>query len=231
MPFHGSGSVAARKSSMENLTSTPFSKRDSGSAFINQYDRPSTSSSSSSLSSSSLSSSSSETSESSLSTDCDLEVLASEPLVLFCRGYLRGLPTGRLPSRGVEEGLGVTVAHKTKHRHNQHQCANNPGCCDSAHENLEQEVEVPFSDASLRGRPRPRLGPGGGLGVADSGYLRGRPRFLFSPITGGCFESPGYQQDALYKTEQDRIPGVHRSRARTTFASWVAWLFFFSFFL
>lgn len=36
IPFQGSGSVAARKSSMENLTSTPFSIRVSGSAFINQ---------------------------------------------------------------------------------------------------------------------------------------------------------------------------------------------------
>ena len=48
------------------------------------------------------------------------------------------------------------------------------------------DERVPFSDASLRGLPRPRLGPGGGLGVALSGYLRGRPLFLFSPVTGGA---------------------------------------------
>lgn len=53
----------------------------------------------------------------------------------------------------------------------------------------KNSMAVPFSDASLRGRPRPRLGPGGGLGVADSGYLRGRPRFLFSPVPGVCWES------------------------------------------
>lgn len=36
---------------MENFTSTPFSMRDSGSAFINQYERPESSSSSASSSS------------------------------------------------------------------------------------------------------------------------------------------------------------------------------------
>lgn len=37
MPSQGSGSVFAARSSMENLTSTPFSGRDSGSAFMSQY--------------------------------------------------------------------------------------------------------------------------------------------------------------------------------------------------
>lgn len=41
VPSHGSGSLREAKSSMENFTSTPFSNRDSGSAFINQYERPS----------------------------------------------------------------------------------------------------------------------------------------------------------------------------------------------
>lgn len=41
VPSHGSGSLRAAKSSMENFTSTPFSSRESGSAFINQYERPS----------------------------------------------------------------------------------------------------------------------------------------------------------------------------------------------
>lgn len=39
-PSHGSGSVLAARSSMENLTSTPFSMRDSGSALSSQYDFP-----------------------------------------------------------------------------------------------------------------------------------------------------------------------------------------------
>lgn len=39
-PSHCSGSFAAARSSIENLTSTPFSRRDSGSAFISQYERP-----------------------------------------------------------------------------------------------------------------------------------------------------------------------------------------------
>lgn len=30
----------------------------------------------------------------------------------------------------------------------------------------------------------------------DSGYLRGRPRFLFSPVTGGCFDG---QRDTDYR--------------------------------
>lgn len=41
VPSHGSGSVAACRSSIENLTSTPFTIRDSGSAFRSQYDWPS----------------------------------------------------------------------------------------------------------------------------------------------------------------------------------------------
>lgn len=40
IPSQGSGSFAAARSSIENLTSTPFSMRDSGSAFISQYERP-----------------------------------------------------------------------------------------------------------------------------------------------------------------------------------------------
>lgn len=38
VPSHGSGSVRAARSSIENLTSTPFSMRVSGSAFKSQYD-------------------------------------------------------------------------------------------------------------------------------------------------------------------------------------------------
>lgn len=38
LPSQGSGSVRDAKSSIENLTSTPFSNRDSGSAFNSQYD-------------------------------------------------------------------------------------------------------------------------------------------------------------------------------------------------
>ena len=37
IPSQGSGSVLAARSSMENLTSWPFSRRDSGSAFRSQY--------------------------------------------------------------------------------------------------------------------------------------------------------------------------------------------------
>jgi hypothetical protein len=40
LPSQGSGSVFAARSSMENLISWPFSKRDSGSAFMSQYWRP-----------------------------------------------------------------------------------------------------------------------------------------------------------------------------------------------
>lgn len=41
------------------------------------------------------------------------------------------------------------------------------------------------SGTIFRGRPRPRLGPSVvGLGAEPSGYLRGRPRFLFSPVMG-----------------------------------------------
>lgn len=40
IPSQGSGSVLLAKSSIENLTSTPFSIRDSGSAFMSQYCRP-----------------------------------------------------------------------------------------------------------------------------------------------------------------------------------------------
>lgn len=39
LPSHGSGSVLAARSSIEKETSTPFSKRVSGSAFISQYCR------------------------------------------------------------------------------------------------------------------------------------------------------------------------------------------------
>ena len=39
-PSHGSGSVRAARSSIENLTSTPFSSLDSGSAFMSQYELP-----------------------------------------------------------------------------------------------------------------------------------------------------------------------------------------------
>lgn len=41
LPSQGSGSVLAARSSMENLISMPFSNRDSGSAFMSQYWRPS----------------------------------------------------------------------------------------------------------------------------------------------------------------------------------------------
>lgn len=37
VPSHGSGSVRALRSSIENLTSVPFSRRVSGSAFMSQY--------------------------------------------------------------------------------------------------------------------------------------------------------------------------------------------------
>lgn len=40
LPSHGSGSVLAARSSIENLMSLPFSIRDSGSAFKSQYCRP-----------------------------------------------------------------------------------------------------------------------------------------------------------------------------------------------
>lgn len=40
LPSHGSGSVLAARSSIENLMSCPFSRRDSGSAFMSQYWRP-----------------------------------------------------------------------------------------------------------------------------------------------------------------------------------------------
>ena len=40
IPSQGSGSVFAAKSSIENFISWPFSRRDSGSAFISQYWRP-----------------------------------------------------------------------------------------------------------------------------------------------------------------------------------------------
>lgn len=38
LPSQGSGSVRDARSSIENFTSTPFSTRDSGSAFMSQYD-------------------------------------------------------------------------------------------------------------------------------------------------------------------------------------------------
>ena len=40
IPSHGSGSVFAARSSMENFMSCPFSSLDSGSAFMSQYWRP-----------------------------------------------------------------------------------------------------------------------------------------------------------------------------------------------
>lgn len=40
LPSQGSGSFLLAKSSIENLTSTPFSMRVSGSAFMSQYWRP-----------------------------------------------------------------------------------------------------------------------------------------------------------------------------------------------
>ena len=40
IPSQGSGSVFAARSSIENLMSWPFSRRDSGSAFMSQYCRP-----------------------------------------------------------------------------------------------------------------------------------------------------------------------------------------------
>lgn len=39
-------------------------------------------------------------------------------------------------------------------------------------------------EGSLRGRPRPLLGPSGRTGVEPTGYLRGRPLPLFSPVAG-----------------------------------------------
>jgi hypothetical protein len=39
IPSQASGTVVAARSSMENFTSTPFSMRDSGSAFISQKER------------------------------------------------------------------------------------------------------------------------------------------------------------------------------------------------
>ena len=86
--------MVARRSSIENLTSTPFSIRDSGSAFINQYERSESSSSSSD--------------SSWASTDSDFVALAFAP---FCTGYFRGLPTGRFPSRGVAGLGGVTIRY------------------------------------------------------------------------------------------------------------------------
>jgi hypothetical protein len=67
---------------MENLTSTPFSMRDSGSAFINQYDR-------------SLSSSATFDSSDSECIGCD------GVSVPFCTGVFLGLPTGRFGPWGV----------------------------------------------------------------------------------------------------------------------------------
>ena len=40
LPSHGSGSDLLARSSMENFTSCPFSRRDSGSAFSSQYCLP-----------------------------------------------------------------------------------------------------------------------------------------------------------------------------------------------
>jgi len=37
LPSQGSGSVLAARSSIENFISRPFSRRDSGSAFMSQY--------------------------------------------------------------------------------------------------------------------------------------------------------------------------------------------------
>jgi len=39
VPSQGSGSVLEARSSIENFTSWPFSRRDSGSAFMSQYCR------------------------------------------------------------------------------------------------------------------------------------------------------------------------------------------------
>lgn len=81
---------------MENFTSTPFSMRDSGSAFINQYERPD-------VDSSELSSSSSSDLASTDSDFCFLGFVAEAGVPFVPRDF-RGRPTGR----GVAGLAGVT---------------------------------------------------------------------------------------------------------------------------
>lgn len=95
VPSHGSGLVRACRSSMENLTSTPFSMRESGSAFKSQYEQ---------LGSSALA-----------STDSDLDwrVTSAPFWTLFL-----GRPTGRFPSRGVLglEGVSIRISMDAHNR-------------------------------------------------------------------------------------------------------------------
>lgn len=88
VPSQGSGSLRERKSSMENFTSTPFSIRESGSAFISQYER----------------------SSEALASVVSVLVFDGVELVPFWTGVFLGLPTGRLPSLGVVglEGVAST---------------------------------------------------------------------------------------------------------------------------
>ena len=158
---------------------------------------------------SSSSSSSASSSESSLSTDCDLDVLASEPLVWCWRGYLRGLPTGRLPSRGMD-GFGGTVAISE----------------------LGSPVQIETKTAWLylfltrlcEVVPGRAWDPGGVWGWPIRDTCEADLVFSFRRFLG--FAGSPLASDALSITVQRRGPARplgHRSRARTTFASWAAW--------
>lgn len=61
------------------------------------------------------------------------------------------------------------------------------------------------------GRPRPRLGPSVGFGVGASGFLRGRPRFRFSPVFGVASYSKQVVSDSRVDSSGlgTREPGDH----------------------
>lgn len=104
LPSHGSGLLRSRKSSIENLTSAPFSMRDSGSAFISQYERPELSVSSSAALT---------------SADADFRCSAREGVPF--RGVpptdFLGRPRGRLPSWGVLglDGVAIPLLERVTH--------------------------------------------------------------------------------------------------------------------
>lgn len=211
IPSQGSGSFAAAKSSIENFTSFPFSRRDSGSAFISQKER---------LVSMLLVSS---------ATFAGVFGLVSAPSL--GGGFLRGLPRPSFLMVGL---VGVVASTIRQFQVSTHliNCANHhvipwflrgrprPSFLTSgvvvvvvvASPNSElsqrmviticQEISIP---ESLRGRPRPLLGPDG---VATSGLvsetiLRGRPR----PRLGPSYASLGVE-----------ISGCLRGRPRPLFS-------------